>query len=117
MNSSSVREIMFTLPNRSTYKINTNSTVTIKSLKKIVIAAANLSSKNFKLVHNNIDFLLETPNHTVKQLFADNEKIIFQERFQSVSKLLKWKKINKNRLLTRTDFGNKPLQYCHKMFG
>ena len=82
MNSLTVREILFTLPNKSSYKINTNSTITIKSLKKIVIAAANLSSKNFKLIHNDVDYLLENPNNTIKQLFDDDEKILFQIHYE-----------------------------------
>ena len=74
--SSRLRQIIFKLDKSKMYKFNTNATVTIKSLRKIIIAAANLSNKNLQMINRDKDFI-EFENFTIQQLFPEENTIEF----------------------------------------
>ena len=71
-----LRQIIFKLERNKIYKFNTNATVTIKSLRKIIIAAANLSNKNIKMINKEEDYN-NFENFTIQQLFPNEKSIEF----------------------------------------
>jgi len=74
--SSRLRQIIFKLDKNKIYKFNTNSTVTIKSLRKIIIAAANITNKHLVMLYQDKDYN-EFENFTIQQLFPVEKTIEF----------------------------------------
>ena len=51
-----IRQVVFHLDRNRNYKFDVNSSTTIKGLKRIIGAAANLSKTGLKIYHEQIDY-------------------------------------------------------------
>jgi hypothetical protein len=68
-----IRQVVFLVENKI-YKFDVNSQTTLKNLRKIIIAAANISNKVFKFFSNNSE-IVAPDSTTLDQLFRQEEEI------------------------------------------
>jgi len=71
-----IRQVVFLVENKI-YKFDVNSQTSLKNLRKIIIAAANISNKVFKFFTNNKEIVAPDAT-TLDQLFHQEEEIVAQ---------------------------------------
>jgi len=80
MNSSGdlprIRQVLFILDRNRNYKFDVNQTVTIRSLKKMIIAAANLGKTGLRIFHKGIEYTSYDENNLL-DLFPDLQLVEF----------------------------------------
>ncbi len=73
------RQALFVLyqnSNAKYYKFDVNQTITIKNLKKMIVAAANIGKNSFRLFHKGVEYTLEDDS-SLLELFPDLQLIEF----------------------------------------
>lgn len=72
-----IRQVVFTLDKNKIYKFDVNNTTTIKGLKRMICAAANLSKSGLKIYSKTIDFT-EFDDEDLSELFPDQNIVEFR---------------------------------------
>lgn len=65
-----IRQALFILDKNRKYKFDVNQTITIKNLKKMIIAAANLGKSGLRLFHKGVEYT-DYEDSTFEQLFPE----------------------------------------------
>lgn len=79
-----IRQVLFVLDKNRNYKFDVNQTVTIKGLKKMIVAAANLGKSDLRVFHRGTEFT-EYEDSTLEELFPDLQLVEFTLSIQLLS--------------------------------
>lgn len=71
-----IRQVLFTLEKNLSYKFDVNQTVTIKGLKKMIIAAANLGRSELRVFNRGIEYT-DNDDSTLEELFPELQLVEF----------------------------------------
>jgi hypothetical protein len=71
-----IRQVVFILDKTRNYRFDVNQTVTIKGLKKMIVAAANLGKSNLRVYHRGTEYT-EYDDSTLEELFPDIQLVEF----------------------------------------
>ena len=71
-----IRQVLFTLDKNRNYKFDVNQTVTIKGLKKMIIAAANLGRSELRVFNKGIEYT-DKDDSTLDELFPQMQLVEF----------------------------------------
>lgn len=71
-----IRQALFTLDKNRTYKFDVNQTITIKNLKKMIVAAANLGKSGLKIFHKGTEYT-HLDDSSIDELFPDLQVVDF----------------------------------------
>lgn len=71
-----IRQALFILDKHRNYKFDVNQTITIKNLKRMIIAAANLGKSGLRVFHRGVEYT-EEEDSTLNDLFPDMQLVEF----------------------------------------
>lgn len=71
-----IRQTLFIVDKHRTYKFDVNQTITIKNLKKMIVAAANLGKSGLRIFHKGQEYT-DYEDSTLNDLFPDLQLVEF----------------------------------------
>lgn len=72
-----IRQVLFIVDKHRNYKFDVNQTITIKKLKKMIVAAANLGKIGLRVFHKGVEYT-HRDDSTLEELFPDIQLVEFQ---------------------------------------